>query len=108
MTEDRFFWIKREVEKRPCFILAHQLIDVREDIALGAELHFYVGHTYDSQLTLIGAAPFEDGTLVFGATRIFTDKVTGFGSSLKKTFGRKVVARKIADRFERLRTRLEQ
>ncbi len=35
----------------------------------------------------VGVATFEDGTLVFGATLIFTDRVTGFAGGLRKYFG---------------------
>ena len=106
--ESRCYWLKKEVDKRPVFILAHQLLDVRDNMALGAEREYYVGHTYNSMLMLIGVLPFEDGTLVFSANRVFTEKVTGFGSGLRKKLGRKVVGEKMARRFETVRTALER
>jgi hypothetical protein len=108
LTESRCYWLKKEVDKRPVFILAHQLLDVRENLALGAEREFYVGHTYNSMLMLIGVLRFEDGTLVFSANRVFTERVTGFGSGLRKKLGRKVVGEKMARRFETVRKALER
>jgi len=108
LTESRCYWLKKEVDKRPVFILAHQLLSVRDNMALGAEREYYVGHTYNSMLMLIGVLPFEGGTLVFSANRVFTEKVTGFGSGLRKKLGRKVVGEKMARRFETVRTALER
>jgi hypothetical protein len=108
LTESRCYWLKKEVDKRPVFILAHQLLSVREDMALGAEREYYVGHSYNSMLMLIGCLPFEGGTLVFSANRVFTEKVTGFGSGFRKKLGRKVVGEKMARRFETVRTALER
>jgi hypothetical protein len=82
------------------------MLAVGENGALGADLEFYVAHTYNSMLTLTGCAPYEGGTLLLAANRTFTEKVTGMGRSLKKSMGRKMVAKKFAARFEYLRANL--
>jgi hypothetical protein len=104
---ERFFWLKKVVAERPAFVLAHQMLEVRPDWAIGAEREYYVGHSYNSLLTLIGAVPFESGILVFGVNRTFTDQVTGVARGMKKEHGRKLVARKLAQRFEGIRSVLE-
>ncbi len=104
----RYYWFKRVTNKRPTFVLAHRLDQMLSRSAIAAELQFYVGHSYNSMLTLIGCATVEGGTLVFAVVRIYTDKVTGKGSSLKKKIGRRQMSNAIAEHFEALRTELER
>ena len=78
---------------------------IEDDAAVAAEREFYVGHSYNSMLTLVGTAPYADGTLVFAAVRTFSEKVAGGG--LKKSIGRKLVGKKFAERFEKLRAAVE-
>jgi hypothetical protein len=72
-----------------------------------AELQFYVEHTYNSMFTIIGCVPYEDGTVVFCANSTFTDQVTGFGSSLKRSIGRRRIEDAVSSHFAKLRSVLE-
>ncbi len=107
-TISRFYWIKRRSSGRPAFVLAHRLEQHQENYVIAAELHFYVGHSYNSMLTLIACVPTESGTLVLSINRLFTDQVTGFGSGLKKKIGRRQVGATFAEHFEELREELEK
>ena len=107
LTESRFYWTKKHVSGRPAFALVHQMLAVGDNGALAAELEFYVGHTYNSMLTILGVAPYQDGTLVLAANRTFTERVTGMGRGLKKSIGREMIAKKFAERFGRLRAKLD-
>ena len=79
-----FFWIKQEVQNRPCFILAHRLVQLRPEGGLFAERQYYVGHNYNSLHLVAGAWPMQDGIIVFYRNRTSTDQVAGFGSGMKK------------------------
>ena len=81
---------------------------ITSHIFCAAELQFYVGHTYNSMLTLIACASVEGGTLVFSVVRIYTDRVSGDRNSLKKTIGRRQISKAVAEHFEALRTELER
>jgi len=104
ISDSRLLWIKKTVAKRPTAALAHRLLLIDGDIAVVAEREFYVGHTYNSMLTIAAVVPYADGALVFAANRTFTEKVGGTG--FRKKMGRKLVARKFAQRFEHLRANL--
>jgi hypothetical protein len=106
LTDSRFYWTKKSVADRPGFALLHRMLAVGDNGALQVDLEFYVGHTYNSMLTICGVAPYEGGTLVLAVNRTFTEKVTGMGRSLKKSIGRKMIAGKFAERFEDLRAKL--
>lgn len=106
-VKNEFYWFKHKMDKRPMFQLSHYMADIRNHYALMAELQFYVEHTYNSMLTIIGCVPYEVGTVVFCTNRTFTDQVAGFGSSLKRSVGRRRIEDAISDQFAKLRSMLE-
>jgi hypothetical protein len=105
VDESQLLWIKKVASKRPLVTLVHRLVQIDDDNAVAAEREFFVGHTYNSMLTLVGIAPYENGTLVFASIRTFSEKVGGGG--LSKSIGRKLVGKKFAERFARLREAME-
>jgi hypothetical protein len=105
--QNDFYWFKNRLDHRPVFQLCHYMTDIRNHYAIVAELQFYVEHTYNSMLTVIGCVPYENGTVVFCINRTFTDQVAGFGSSLKRNIGRRRIEDSISKYFAKLRRMLE-
>jgi len=105
-TGHRDFWIKKKIDGRPLFVLSHQVIVERPGFAIAGDIQFFVGHSYNSMMTVIGAVACGENTLVVAVNHTFTDQVTGFGSSVKKQIGRKKVAEEMAGHFDVLRTSL--
>jgi hypothetical protein len=106
-TDNQFYWLKRVSDKRPAFVLSHRMVERKNEHTVAMELQFYVQHSYNSMLTLVAGVPVKEGTLVLSAIRVFTDQVTGFGSSIKKDVGRKRVAKAMTDYFQKMREALE-
>jgi hypothetical protein len=106
-VKNEFCWFKNLLEDRPTFQLSHVMTDIRGHYGIVAELQFYVEHTYNSMLTIIGCVPYEGGTVVFCANRTFTVQVTGFGSSLKRSIGRRRIEDAVSSHFAKLRSVLE-
>lgn len=105
---EKFFWRNRKVEGRPTAILGHH---IRLTAATGEVIlsrQFYVGHSYNSSQLSIACLPYRDGSLLFFATRSFTDQVTGFGSSLKHSIGREQMQGEIVKQLTNLRKALKQ
>ena len=69
---------------------------------------FYVSHGYNTSQAISGLFPVPEGTLVFYRTRVSTDQVAGFGSSMKRTIGRSVMAKQLTEIFQRSRASFEQ
>ena len=105
--KNEFYWFKNLLDSRPTFQLSHYMADIRSHYGIVAELQFYVEHTYNSMLTIIGCVPYEDGTVVFCANRTFTIQVAGFGSSLKRSIGRRRIEDAVSNHFAKLRSALE-
>jgi len=86
ITSD-FYWIKRNVEGRPDFILAHQMVQSGEGFVLLSQRQYFVGHTYESLQVIAVALPTEKGSAVFYANSTYTDKITGFFSGVAESVG---------------------
>jgi hypothetical protein len=106
-VENRFSWIKRQVENRPTFILAHRSSIENTNAALMVEEQFYVGHSYNANLMVAGALEVKGGSLIFYVNRTFTDQVAGFGSGLKHSVGRAQMLDQIADNLKRARAQFQ-
>lgn len=107
-TKNQFLWIRELIQDRPTFILAHRMFRFGQKYAVMTERQFYVGHTYNSQQSIVGGIAAEEGTLVFYQNRTSTDRVAGFASSLRHTIGRKLMRDQIIHHLEALRRSLEQ
>ncbi len=104
--ENDFYWVKRTVQKRPTFILAHRMTMTTPDVFLNAERQFYVGHDYNSLHLVAGCVPVEGGVVVFYRNRTSTDQVAGFGSGMKKGIGRGQMKDSIVEHFETIKRQL--
>jgi hypothetical protein len=101
--ESQFLWIKRRVQGRPAFALAHRLFDVRPERALFAERQFYAGTSYNSLQTFIGLLPDGDRTVLFYTNRTFSDQVAGVASNVRHSVGRSKMMNEVMRIFETLR-----
>ena len=107
--QNQFFWFKQRVNKRPAFILAHRMYRFKpEEYMLSAFREFYVGHSYNSQHIMVGALPVKTGTVVFYLNRTSTDQVAGFGGSMKRSIGSKMLRKEIIKLFTSYRQSLEK
>lgn len=105
--DSKFYWLKLHMASRPNFALVHQHADIAEDYAVVVEKIYYSLHTLDSSLVIIGCLPCEEGATVFYMNHLFTEKVSGFGSSWKKKAGKKVLSKSVSAYFGRLREKME-
>ena len=103
--DSQLLWIKRRVQGRPAFALAHRLSEVRPGAALFAERQFYAGASYNSLQTFIGLLPDGDQTMLVYTNRTFTDQVAGLGSNVRHSVGRSKMMSAVTRIFEALRKR---
>src|SRR5262245_47237341 len=99
-------WVERRLQGRVDPVLVHELVDVRPELALHVERHFFVGHAYNSSQTLTGALPWGNGSLVFAVARVSTDLVAGLGGDMKRSLGRRQLRGDLSSRLERVRAGL--
>ena len=106
--EHRFFAYEQEVESRPTFILTHRAAVRGEHHTLITEQRYYVSQAYDCRFIVSECFEVPGGTLLFYVSRIFTDQVAGFGSSLKHRIGRGRMLAKVAANLKRDRDQLKK
>jgi hypothetical protein len=101
--EEHFYWLRYVLDGRPNFTLRHRLAMPVGEIFAVADREFYVSHGYNTSQALAGFIPVPEGTLVVYQSRVSTDQVAGFGSSVKKGVGRGVMTKQLTEIFERSR-----
>lgn len=101
--EEQFYWLRCDLDGRPNFTLRHRMAMPVGDIFATADREFYVSHGYNTSQAFAGLVPVPEGTLVVFRSRVSTDQVGGFGSSVKKGIGRDVMAKQMTEIFERSR-----
>jgi hypothetical protein len=103
----RFFWILQSVEGRPTVVLSHSMLGIRDGRAFAAERQFYVGRSYNASETVWGGLPAQTGSFVYYHNRTSTDQITGAGSAIKKSIGRRLMQKEVLRFLESLRAAFE-
>lgn len=98
------FWAVQRIQGRPTAILSHWALQLHEEFAVVGERQFYVGQGYDALQIVVGAFSIEEGeSIVFYTNRTSTDQVTGFGSSVARALGGKMMLREVTALFREIR-----
>jgi hypothetical protein len=106
--EHRFYLFKEILEDRPAFILEHRAALQRgETFAIVTETQYFVSHNYNANLITSYYVAGQGGTFVFCINRSFSDQLAGFGSSLKRAIGRKMMLSELAKTMQQLRDKLK-
>ena len=102
--KENFYWLRYDLDGRPNYTLRHRLALPIGDVYVVADREFYASHGYNTSQAIAALLPVPEGTMVFYRSRISTDQVAGFGSSLKKGIGRGVMAKQLMGICDRART----
>jgi hypothetical protein len=106
--EEQFYWVTIEVFGRPTYVLSHHLrFRIGEAIVL-VDRHYYASHDYNALQQGAMALPAKADTVVTFLSRVSTDQVAGFGSSVKHPVSRVLMAPYLKDLLETLRAKAEK
>ena len=106
--EEQFFWINSEVFDRPTYTLSHRMLFRIGEAYVFVDRQYYASHEYNCLQQGALALQTEGGTVVVYLSRVSTDQVAGFGSSVKKSASRILMAPYFKDLLEALRAKAEQ
>lgn len=106
--EERFYLLRYELDGRPNYTLRHRMVLPFSGGVVLVDRDFYVSHGYNTSQAISGLIPVQEGTVVFSRNRVSTDQVAGFGSSMKRSIGRSVMAKQLTQIFERSRASFPQ
>lgn len=106
--QERFFWLKSVIHDETTYALAHLLVAADGAARVFARREYYVSTGYNAEQTLAGFLPVQGGTIVISTVHAFTEQVTGFGGSIKRGIGSKVMAGQMKKIYEAEREKSEK
>ena len=106
--QERFYWLKSLIHDKTTYTLAHVLVAPDGAARVVARREYYVSTGYNAEQTLAGFLPVQGGTVVISTSHAFTDQVTGFGGSLKRGIGSKLMAGQMKQIYEAEREKSEK
>jgi len=106
--EEKFYVLRYGLDGRPNCTLRHRTaLPFDGGVAL-VDRDYYVSHGYNTSQSISGMVPVPEGTVIFYRTRVSTDQVAGFGSSMKRTIGRGVMTKQLTAIAERTRASFQR
>jgi len=106
--EEQFLWINSDVLGRPTYALSHRMLFKVGEAYVFMDRQYYASHDYNGLQQGALALQTESGTVVVYLSRVSTDQVAGFGSSVKKSASRVLMTPYFKDLLEALRARAEK
>jgi hypothetical protein len=106
--EEQFFWINSEVFDRPTYTLSHRMLFRIGEAYVFVDRQYYASHEYNCLQQGGAALQTEGGTVVVYLSRVSTEQVAGFGSSVKKSASRILMTPYFKDLLEALRAKAEK
>jgi len=106
--EEQFFWINSELFERPTYTLSHRMLFQVGQAYVFVDRQYYASHEYNCLQQGAAALPAGDGTVVVYLSRVSTEQVAGFGSSMKHSASRVLMTPYFKDLLEALRAKAEK
>lgn len=101
--EQSFHWVSYDISGTPTFVLTHTLAAPDGDARAVVQRQYYVSTGYNAEQALAGFLPVQEGTIVVYTNHTFTDQVAGFGGSMKRNIGRRMMTSKLEEVFKAAR-----
>ena len=99
--QEHLFWVKYDIQgKTTTYVLTHVLAAAEGPTRAVVQRQYYVSTGYNAEQAVAGFLPVQGGTVVVYAAHAFTDQVAGFGGSMKRSIGRRVMADQMKKMFE--------
>ena len=106
--QQNFFWLKSLIEGKTTYILTHVLVASDGAARAVARREYYASTGYNAEQSVAGFLPVQGGTVIVSTSHAFTDQVTGFGGSMKRGIGSKIMASKMKEIFEAGRGKVQK
>lgn len=99
--QEHMFWVKYLIQgKTTTYVLTHILAAAEGPTRAVVQRQYYVSTGYNAEQAVAGFLPAQGGTVVVYAAHAFTDQVAGFGGSMKRSIGRRVMADQMKKLFD--------
>ena len=101
-----FRWVSYDIDGTATFVLTHTLAAGEGAARAVVQRQYYVSTGYNAEQAVAGFVPVQQGTLVVYTNHTFTDQVAGFGGSMKRGIGRRMMASKLEQVFDAARNKV--
>ena len=98
--QEKFFWLKSLIHDEMTYVLAHVLVAADGRGPRGRAAGVLRQHRLQRRADGGGLPARQGGTVAVSNVHAFTDQVTGFGGSMKRDIGSKVMAGKMKELYE--------
>ncbi len=98
--QQNFYWTSDQIDGKPTYALTHVLSASDGPARAVVQRQYYVSTGYNCEQAVAGFLPVQEGTIVVYSDHTFTDQVAGFGGSMKRNIGRRMMATKLKQLFE--------
>ena len=105
---EKFYWSQFTAHGTDTIALVHAIQGTFAGTLIAVQRHYYVSTGYNVEQAIAGFLPVTEGTLVIYTNRTSTDQLAGFGSSTKRTIGRKIMSGELKKLFEKTRAAVVQ
>ena len=105
-AEETYYWLLYDHDDRPTVSLRHRMTLAIDGSYFIADREFFVSQGYNELQGLAALMPVEGGTLILYRADTSTDRVSGTGSTMKHSIGRRMMAKQLQEIFERTRNKL--
>jgi hypothetical protein len=102
-TEEVYRWSQIDAHGVPTIVLTHSLYIPDGDAWIAVQRQFYVSTGYNCEQAIVAFLPVAEGTMVFYVNRTSTDQVTGWGGSVKRDLGSRILDSSLRDLFQKAR-----
>jgi hypothetical protein len=106
--QQNFFWLKSLIEGKTTYILTHVLVTADGAARAAVRREYYASTGYNAEQSVAGFLPVQGGSVVIATSHAFTDQVTGFGGSMKRSIGSKVMASKMKEIYQAGREKVQK
>jgi hypothetical protein len=104
--DESFHWSQFRAHGEDTLALIHSMRGIVAGSQIALQRHFYVSTGYNVEQAVVGFQPVPEGTLVVYTNHTSTDQLAGFGSSAKRSVGRKLMAGQLQKLFEKARAEI--
>ena len=105
--QQRFRWLKYNIDGTITYVLTHTLV-AGEGAVRGCTAPVLREHHLQRGTGRGRLLPVQEGTVVAYINHTFTEQVAGFGGSVKRGVGRKMMATKLKQMFDKTRQKVAQ
>jgi hypothetical protein len=101
--QEEFRWASYDIDGTATYVLTHVLSASEGAARAVVQRQYYVSTGYNAEQAVAGFLPVQEGTVVAYTNHTFTDQVAGMGGSVKRNIGRRMMANKLKQIFDRAR-----